>query len=69
MKSHEDNPKSIKYHIKKYILTHRNRFENKKVVDLPAGNGITCKLLKEIGAEPIAFDLFPEYFQVDGVVC
>jgi len=69
MKSHEDNPKSIKYHIKKYILAHRNRFENKKVVDLPAGNGITCKLLKEIGAEPIAFDLFPEYFQVDGVEC
>lgn len=69
MKSHEDNPKSIKYHIKKYILAHRKRFENKKVVDLPAGNGITCKLLKEIGAEPIAFDLFPEYFQVDGVEC
>lgn len=69
MKSHEDNPKSIKFHIKKYILAHRNRFENKKVVDLPAGNGITCKLLKEIGAEPIAFDLFPEYFQVEGVEC
>lgn len=69
MKSHEDNPKSIKYHIKKYILAHRKRFENKKVVDLPAGNGITCKLLKEIDAEPIAFDLFPEYFQVDGVEC
>ena len=69
MKQYEDNPKSIKYHVKKYILRHQNRFEQKTVVDLPAGNGITSKILKDIGAKPLAFDLFPEYFQIEIVEC
>ena len=69
MKSHEENPKSIKFHVKKYILANQDRFKNKVVVDLPAGNGLTCRLLKDIGAIPLAFDLFPEYFQLDDVTC
>jgi SAM-dependent methyltransferase len=66
---HEDNPKSIKYHVKKFLLANADRFKNKTVVDIPAGNGITSRILKEIGATPIAFDLFPEYFEINEITC
>jgi ubiquinone/menaquinone biosynthesis C-methylase UbiE len=66
---YEDNPKSIKYHVKKYLLNNKDFLANKKVVDCPAGNGVTSRILKEIGAEPIPFDLFPEYFEIEGLKC
>jgi len=66
---HEDNPKSIKYYVKRFFLRESSRFTNKTVVDFPAGNGVTSKLLKSIGANPLAFDLFPEYFNVEGLTC
>jgi len=66
---HEDNPKSIKYYVKRFFLRESSRFSNKTVVDFPAGNGVTSKLLKSIGANPLAFDLFPEYFNVEGLTC
>ena len=66
---HEDNPKSIKYYVKRFFLRESSRFTNKTVVDFPAGNGVTSKLLKNIGAKPLAFDLFPEYFNVAGLSC
>jgi ubiquinone/menaquinone biosynthesis C-methylase UbiE len=66
---HEDNPKSIKFHVKKYFLARKDEYKGKKVMDLPAGNGITCELLTSIGANPYPFDLFPEYFNVDGLNC
>lgn len=69
MSEYEDNPKSIKYHVKQYLLRHRKRFAGKTVVDMPAGNGVTAKILKDIGAKPLAFDLFPEYFTVEGIKC
>lgn len=68
MKS-EDNLHSIKYYIKKFFLREGKRFSGKKIVDFPAGNGITSQLLKDIGAEPIPFDLFPEYFIIDDLKC
>jgi len=67
--NHEDNPKSIKYHVKKFLLEEKNRFKGKTVVDFPAGNGITSRIIREIGGTPIPFDLFPEYFKVEGLVC
>ncbi|HSH66162.1 MAG TPA: class I SAM-dependent methyltransferase, partial [Bacteroidia bacterium] len=66
---YEDNPRSIKFHVKKYLLTNRRFFEGKKVVDFPAGNGVTSRILKDIGAVPIPLDLFPEYFEVEGLSC
>lgn len=69
MKKYENNPKSIKYHVKKYLIKNRERFRNKIVVDVPSGNGITSKILKDIGATPLAFDLFPEYFNIDNLSC
>lgn len=66
---YEDNPNSIKYHVKKYLKKNAERFTGKKVVDFPAGNGITTRIIKEIGGEPFPFDLFPEYFELDGLEC
>jgi len=65
----EDNPKSIKFHVKKFLSNNQDRFKNKKVIDFPAGNGVTSRLIKEFGAEPYPFDLFPEYFNIDGLTC
>jgi SAM-dependent methyltransferase len=65
----EENPSSIKYHVKKYLIKNQDRFKGKTVIDFPAGNGITSKTLKDIGAQPLAFDLFPEYFDIEGLTC
>jgi ubiquinone/menaquinone biosynthesis C-methylase UbiE len=66
---YEDNPNSIKYYVKKYIIENKDNLKNKKVIDFPAGNGITTRILKENGAEPVPFDLFPEYFEIENVHC
>jgi SAM-dependent methyltransferase len=66
---HEDNPKSIKYHVKKYLHKHKDRFRDKTFIDFPAGNGITSGILKDIGAKPVCFDLFPEYFNAPDLTC
>ena len=65
----EYNPRSIKYYVRNYLLSNKEQFSGKKVIDLPAGNGITSKILMEIGAHPVPFDLFPEYFKVKGLEC
>jgi SAM-dependent methyltransferase len=69
MMSHEENPKSIKYHVKRYLTSKADGLRGKRVVDLPAGSGVTSKLLHELGCEVRSFDLFPEYFHVEGLVC
>ncbi|MFT6815734.1 MAG: hypothetical protein ACJAZ3_001646 [Sphingobacteriales bacterium] len=51
--NYEENPKSIKFHVKKYLYKNKNRFENKSFIDFPAGNGITTRILQEIGANSI----------------
>lgn len=66
---YEDNPKSIKFYVKRYLIANRELYKNKKVVDFPAGNGVTSRILKEIGAVPIPMDLFPEYFEIEGISC
>lgn len=66
---YEDNPSSIKFYVKKYLLANQAFYRNKSVVDFPAGNGITSRILQEIGAKPIPLDLFPEYFEIDGLHC
>lgn len=66
---YEDNPVSIKYHVKRYILEHRGEFRDKVVVDTPAGSGATSQVLHDVGAEVHPYDLFPEYFKVDGLTC
>ncbi|MDD2563263.1 MAG: methyltransferase domain-containing protein [Salinivirgaceae bacterium] len=66
---YEDDPKSIKYYVKKYLIENIDLFKGKKVVDFPAGNGITSRILNDIDAFPIPMDLFPEYFEIEGIDC
>lgn len=67
--NYENNPKSIKYHVKRYLTKNKDRISAKTMVDIPAGNGITSKIIKDLGGIPIAYDLFPEYFKMEGIVC
>ncbi len=66
---YEDDHRSIKYFVKRYLLENKNACTGKRIIDFPAGNGITSKILRDIGAEPLAFDLFPEYFTIEGIAC
>ncbi len=61
--------KGFKGYFNNYLLTHKQNFENKVVVDIPAGTGETTKKLLELGAKVIPFDLFPEYFKLPGLEC
>jgi SAM-dependent methyltransferase len=66
---YDDDPISIKYYVKRYILRHPEQFAGKVIVDAPAGSGSTTQTLREIGAAVYAYDLFPEYFKVEGLTC
>lgn len=66
---YEDNPKSIKYYVKRFLLRESSRFEGKKILDFPAGNGVTSRILQSIGAIPIPYDLFPEFFEIENLTC
>lgn len=67
--NYENNPKSIKFYVKRYLRSSIKDYNGKNVIDFPAGNGITTKILKDIGANPIPLDLFPEYFEIEGLKC
>ncbi|MBN2508042.1 MAG: class I SAM-dependent methyltransferase [Verrucomicrobia bacterium] len=41
----------------------------KIVVDLPAGKGRMSRALREMGATVEPYDLYPEYFEVEGMAC
>jgi SAM-dependent methyltransferase len=69
MLQYEENTNSIKYHVKLFIQQNHEKFKNKVVIDAPAGAGVTSRILKEVGANVRAYDLFPEYFKVDGLTC
>lgn len=69
MMTNEYKKSDIKYYVKKYLIEQKSFFKNKVVVDLPAGNGYTSEVLSEIGAIPKAFDIFPEYFKIEGLKC
>ncbi len=66
---HVNNPKSIKYYMKKYLEALGSKLKNKIVIDVPAGNGATSEILLDLGAKVIPFDLFPEYFMLDNIEC
>lgn len=52
-----------------YIRSHQAEIRGKTVVDLPAGEGVSSGLLRDVGAEVHAYDLFPEVFKAHGVEC
>lgn len=67
--SKKKGSKSIKNYVRKYLENRKNDLLGKKVIDLPAGNGITSKIVKDLGGIPYAIDLFPEYFKYSDIDC
>jgi ubiquinone/menaquinone biosynthesis C-methylase UbiE len=67
--NYEDNPNSIKFYVKRFIVHNKEKIKGKKIIDFPAGNGVTSRIIKEVGGKPYPFDLFPEYFNVEGIDC
>lgn len=60
---------SVKEEVKKFLDINQAKFRGKTIVDFPAGNGVTSDLIRKIGAIPLAFDLFPEYFVFPDLEC
>lgn len=58
----------IKYFVERYFRA-RDDMCGKRVADLPAGKGYISRVLHEVGAEVSAYDLFPEFFEVEGLKC
>jgi len=67
--SFEDNPDSIKFYVKRFLVHNKEKIKGKQIIDFPAGNGVTSRIIKELGGSPLAFDLFPEYFNIEGISC
>ncbi len=58
----------IKRFVERYFRT-RSDMKGKRVADLPAGKGYISAVLRDVGAEVRAYDLFPEFFQIEGMTC
>lgn len=69
MEDFTKNYKSPKYHVKKYLDRLGASLKGKVVLDIPAGTGVTTKILLDHGAKAKPFDLFPEYFILKEVEC
>lgn len=61
--------RDVKDHVDRFIAGKRAELAGRTVVDVPAGSGTASASLREAGAEVLAFDLFPEFFRAEGVVC
>lgn len=59
----------IKHMVADYIRNHREEIRGKTVVDLPAGEGHSSAMLRDAGANLHSYDLFPEMFKAEGIVC
>src|ERR1700744_6185391 len=66
---HVNNPKSPKFHVKKYLHEIKDELKGKVALDIPAGNGVTTEILQELGSKVEAYDLFPEYFLLKDIEC
>ncbi len=66
---YESKPSSIKYHVARFFEREGARFKGRKVLDLPAGEGLTSYNIAKVGGEALPFDIFPEYFAVQGMTC
>lgn len=69
MNSSDFKKTDIKFHVISFIKKNKDFFLNKKILDFPAGNGITSEFLHEIGADVHAHDVFPEYFKIKNLTC
>ncbi|MFH1319680.1 MAG: methyltransferase domain-containing protein [Bacteroidota bacterium] len=62
-------PKDIKFFVKKYLNDNKELFKNKIIIDIPTGTGTSSEILTGLGALVEPYDLFPEFFKVDGLKC
>lgn len=60
---------NIKIFVEKILDKMGDELQGKSVLDVPAGSGFTSSILKKHGADIHAYDLFPEFFKLDGVEC
>lgn len=58
----------IRRFVKEYLDT-RDDLAGNVIVDIPAGSGAMSRVLHEKGAVVKPFDLFPEFFDVEGLTC
>lgn len=66
---HLKNTRSIKFYVANYLQTISGEIRGARVADLPAGVGATSMVLRDLGADVEPYDLFPESFSVDGLIC
>ena len=59
--------KEIKEHVGRVLKERASFLRGKKALDFPAGNGVTSAIMKDLGAEVLAIDLFPEFFREPGI--
>lgn len=61
--------KEIKVHVERVLHTRRQELDGRTVVDVPAGSGHSSRILQSLGAKVEALDLFPAFFNVEGLSC
>lgn len=61
--------KEIKVFVGRWIDENLSWLRDKTIIDVPAGNGFSSRLLKNAGSQVLAFDLFPEFFKEKGIDC
>lgn len=61
--------KDIKFYVQKWIDDRKDFLVGKRVLDLPAGNGVSSKQMHALGAKVSAGDLMPEFFRVPEIRC
>ena len=66
---HLYNKKSPKYYVRKYFEQNKHIIVNKTIVDFPCRNGVLSEFLRQLGANVIPLDLFPEYFSYNTLIC
>ncbi len=62
-------PKEIKFYVSQWIQNNAAQLKGKVVIDLPSGNGVTSRELKDAGANVFAYDLIPEFFREKDIPC
>lgn len=61
--------KDVKDLVKRVLQGKSSELVGQRVVDVPAGSGVTSTFLLDMGAKVSSFDLFPEFFQEKRVRC
>jgi SAM-dependent methyltransferase len=64
----QSEPRDIGPYVEAYFRSQGN-LTGKRVVDLPAGEGRMSRVLRELGATVEPYDLYPEFFKVEGLTC